>query len=78
MDITLVTLTGEKLEMPTGFDDFTLLADRDYSDCTDTAAENARFLEQIMEKYGFSGYYGEWWHYADTDDYPVEYELFSK
>lgn len=78
VDITLVTQSGEELEMPTGFDDFSSMADRNYSDCTDAAAKNARLLEQLMEKYGFSGYFGEWWHYADTDDYPVEFEFLSE
>lgn len=76
VDLTLVDLEGNELEMPTGFDDFTAKADRDYSDCSETAAENARLLESVMEKYGFSGYFGEWWHYTDTQDYPVE-EVFE-
>ena len=72
VDLTLIDLeTGEKLEMPTGFDDFSALADRDYSDCTDAAAENARLLEDGMKKHGFKPYSAEWWHYTDTVNYPV-------
>lgn len=72
VDLTLVYLeTGEKLEMPTGFDDFSALADRNYSDCTDAAAENARLLEDVMKKHGFKPYSAEWWHYTDTESYPV-------
>lgn len=72
VDLTLVDLeTGEKLEMPTGFDDFSALADRNYSDCSDAAAENARLLEDIMKKHGFKPYSAEWWHYTDTVSYPV-------
>ena len=72
VDLTLVDLeTGEKLEMPTGFDDFSALADRNYSDCPDVAAENARLLESTMKKHGFKPYSAEWWHYTDTDSYPV-------
>ena len=63
---------GRELEMPTAFDDFTAKANRDYSDCSETAAENARLLERMMEKHGFSGYFGEWWHFTDTQDYPVD------
>lgn len=44
VDITLVTLAGERVEMPTDFDNFTGLADRDYSDVSAQAAENARLL----------------------------------
>ena len=72
VDLTLVTLEGETVEMPTGFDDFSPLADRDYSDVPETAAANARLLESAMTAAGFRPYQGEWWHFTDTDDYPVE------
>ena len=73
VDLTLVDLeTGDKLEMPTGFDVFTALADRDYSDCSPEAAANARLLETVMEKHGFKPFWAEWWHFTDTDNYPVE------
>lgn len=73
IDLTLVDENGMELEMPTGFDDFSSKADRNYSDCTETAANNAQLLEILMEKHGFAGYAGEWWHYSDTTSYPVEY-----
>ena len=72
VDITLVTEDGTELVMPTGFDDFSKLADRDYSDCSTEAATNALFLENLMIKYGFKPYSGEWWHFSDTKSYPVE------
>lgn len=72
IDLTLVDASGQEVEMPTGFDDFSAKADRDYSDCTDTAANNAQLLEVLMEKHGFTGYSGEWWHFSDTTTYPVE------
>lgn len=72
VDITLVGADGREVEMPTGFDDFSARADRDYSDCTETAAAHAELLEILMEKHGFRGYSAEWWHYSDTDEYPVE------
>lgn len=73
VDLTLYDLaTGEPLSMPTAFDDFSTLADRDYSDCDPVAAENARLLESVMEKHGFKPYKAEWWHFTDTDSYPVE------
>lgn len=72
VDLTLVDSTGAELEMPTGFDDFSPKADRDYGDCTETAAANAQILQLLMEKHGFQGYFGEWWHYSDTVSYPVE------
>lgn len=72
LDVTLVDSDGNELEMPTGFDDFTAKADRDYADCTQIAAAHAELLEILMEKHGFRGYSAEWWHFSDTDDYPVE------
>ena len=77
VDLTLYDLqTGEALVMPTGFDDFSDLADRDYSDADEEAAANAALLEQVLERHGFRGYRGEWWHFNDTDDYPIE-EVFE-
>lgn len=75
VDITLVGLDGSSIEMPTDFDDFTAKADRDYSDCSQTEAQNAMYLENMMTKHGFRAYQGEWWHYTDVDDYPVEEEF---
>ena len=73
VDLTLVELaTGNPLVKPTKLDDFSPLADRDYSDCAADAAENALLLEQIMVRCGFSPYEAEWWHYADTVEYPIE------
>lgn len=76
VDLTLISLDGAPVEMPTGFDDFSPLADRDYSDASPEAAANARLLEDVMTACGFRPYSGEWWHFTDTDDYPVE-EVFS-
>ena len=72
VDVTVVDASGNELVMPTGFDDFTVLADRDYSDCSPVAAENATMLQELMEKHGFVPYDAEWWHFRDTTDYPVE------
>ena len=72
VDVTLVDVNGEEIEMPTGFDDFSALADRDYGDCAFDAMLNALLLEQTMERHGFSGYKSEWWHFTDKDSYPVE------
>lgn len=69
IDMTIVTLDGGDVEMPTGFDDFSLKADRDYSDVSETAAANASMLEQVMTECGFKGYQGEWWDYSDTTQY---------
>lgn len=72
VDVTLVNAEGIEMIMPTDFDDFTTLADRDYSDCSNEAAKNAMLLENLMEENGFKLYQGEWWHYSDTVSYDVE------
>lgn len=71
IDLTLVYLDGTEVEMPTGFDDFSEAADRDYSDVSKEAATNSQLLEDAMEGEGFKGYSGEWWHYSDSEDYPI-------
>lgn len=72
VDVTLIDASGVELEMPSGFDDFTALGDRDYADCSAEAAANATLLQEVMESHGFQGYDGEWWHFTDTDTYPIE------
>ena len=72
VDVTLVDSLGNELEMPTGFDDFSGKADRDYSDVEEVPTEHALLLQNTMEKYGFEGYFGEWWHFQDEISYPVE------
>lgn len=72
VDLTLVDAGGTEMTMPTGFDDFSKKADRDYSDVDPKAAENALLLESVMTDAGFKPYAGEWWHFSDTDVYEVE------
>lgn len=78
VDVTLVTLRGEPVEMPSDFDEFTAIADRDYSDVSETAKSNALLLELTMQKHGFNGYWNEWWHYSDTVSYNAEDLKLSK
>ena len=73
IDMTLVTFDGNEVEMPTAFDDFSLKADRDYSDVPETAAGNAKMMERVMTECGFVGYPGEWWDYSDT----IVYEAYD-
>ncbi|MDD2212070.1 MAG: CapA family protein [Clostridia bacterium] len=67
VDVTLVNSDGTELEMPTEFDEFGSMADRDYRDVEVKKAANALLLEQAMEKHGFKGYKAEWWHFDDAD-----------
>ena len=73
VDVTLVDSDGTELLMPTEFDNFTKLADRDYSDIdNDFARDNVRLLEKTMKACGFKAYSEEWWHFTDSVSYEVE------
>lgn len=67
VDVTVVDQTGQELSMPTGFDNFSARADRDYSDISPLQAENAILLEKAMIEAGFNSIYYEWWHFNDAD-----------
>lgn len=71
VDVTMVLADGTEIEMPTGFDDFSTKADRDYSDVPEPAKSSAVLLENTMAAHGFKCYAGEWWHFTDEDSYPV-------
>lgn len=78
IDLTVYRISDQnELIMPTGFDDFSKRADRDYSDIEGEAAENAIMLENLMKQFGFKPYFGEWWHFSDVDSYPVEKDFLS-
>lgn len=71
VDITMVAADESIIPMPSEFDDFSLKADRNYSDIdNEEAVNNVMILQNAMENNGFTGYQGEWWDYSDT----VEYE----
>lgn len=63
VDITLVDRNGRELEMPTGFDDFTERAHRNYKGASAQARKNSKLLEDAMKKYGFIPLPTEWWHF---------------
>ncbi len=67
VDVTLLDKDGHELVMPSTFDDFSALADRDYNDVNAQAAANAKLLENVMRKHGFLSIYYEWWHFVDTN-----------
>lgn len=60
---------------PSDFDNFTALADRDYSDVSPAAAGHALLLQEEMYAEGFIGYQAEWWHYSDSDSYEIKETL---
>ena len=63
VDVTLVDAAGARLEMPTGFDDFSERAHRDAARVSPTPRANARRLEAAMVAEGFEPLPTEWWHF---------------
>ncbi len=63
VDLTLVTRDGRELRMPTGYDDFTEAAHRDYNQIPEEAIRNRRTLEEAMTRHGFIPLPTEWWHF---------------
>lgn len=68
IDLTIIRLSdGQELEMPSGFDDFSEKAHRNYETMTPEAAKNCKLLEDLMVKQGFIPLPTEWWHFDDAD-----------
>ena len=65
VDATLVDSMGVELQMPTGFDDFSIRAHRHYRDLPEHVIRNRSLLETSMKKAGFIPLPREWWHYDD-------------
>lgn len=64
IDLGLYDLkSGELLEMPTFFDDFTPKAGHPFQDLPLAVRANRALLRGIMEKHGFLVLDSEWWHY---------------
>jgi zinc D-Ala-D-Ala dipeptidase len=74
VDLSLHDLkTGLLVEMPSGFDDFSEKAHRDYMAASPTAMANRERLQRYLEGEGFVGLANEWWHFDFTgwEQYPV-------
>jgi D-alanyl-D-alanine dipeptidase len=63
VDLTLVTLDGAEVEMPTKFDDFTPAAHHGYQGGTEASRKHREILREAMEGAGFKRNRMEWWHY---------------
>lgn len=64
VDLSLHRLdTGALVEMPSGYDEFTQRAHRDFLAATPDAIANRARLERWMEAEGFRGISNEWWHF---------------
>ena len=67
VDITLVSLSGKEILMPTGFDSFTPQASSRYNHSNPDVARNLKILQYAMYKAGFHPLFTEWWHYIDIN-----------
>ena len=64
VDLSIVSSeTGEELQMPTPYDDFTEKAHSDFTDLPDDAIKNRELLRTLMEQNGYKIYPSEWWHF---------------
>ncbi len=64
VDLSLINLsTGEELQMPTPFDEFSEIASHNYKDLDSAKLANRALLLNVMTNNGFTMYEHEWWHY---------------
>lgn len=63
VDLTLVTLEGAEVEMPTKFDDFSRSAHHGFQGGTEASRKHRKLLLEAMEGAGFKRNKMEWWHY---------------
>ncbi|MCL6611583.1 MAG: glycoside hydrolase family 3 C-terminal domain-containing protein [Peptococcaceae bacterium] len=73
VDVTLVDSEGREMPMPSGYDDFTEKARRDYAGATEEELHNRAVLEEAMKGEGFLPFPTEWWHFdaPGWEKYPV-------
>ena len=67
VDVTLVDVNGNKLKMPSKFDDFSTNAYRSNSKMSNEAKKNMDLLTKCMVTNGFTTIDTEWWHFVDSD-----------
>ena len=70
VDLTLYDLkTGEPIEMPGGYDEFSTRSSPDYPGGTSLQRWHRELLRRAMEAHGFTVNEVEWWHF-DHRDWP--------
>mgnify|MGYP001371863654 CR=1 FL=1 len=80
VDLTLFDLaTGQAVEMPSGYDEFSPRAYADYPGGTSRQRWHRALLRQAMEAQGFTANPTEWWHfdYGDWRRYRLVNERFE-
>lgn len=81
VDLTLFDLrTGEVIEMPGGYDEFSVRSYPQYPGGTSRQRYHRDLLRRVMEAEGFRVYDFEWWHfdYRDWRSYPVLNKRFEE
>lgn len=74
VDLSIFDLkTGQLLDMPSGYDEFTERASPDYTGGTAEQTANRELLRNLMEDAGFTVNPNEWWHfdYKDWEKYAI-------
>jgi D-alanyl-D-alanine dipeptidase len=76
IDLTLYELSsGNLIDMPTGFDDFSETAHHGHQQISDIKLKNRELLKDVMEKNGFIKFETEWWHYSWPS--PSKYDVLN-
>jgi len=73
VDLTLASLEGAELEMPSAFDDFSELASAIRKNENQEINLRMNALQTAMRQAGFEIYEKEWWHF--TDEEWMNYEI---
>jgi len=64
VDLSVFDLkTGQLIDMPSGYDEFTERASPDYAGGTEKERANRDMLRRLMEEAGFTVNPNEWWHF---------------
>ena len=74
VDLSMFDLkTGQLVDMPSGYDEFTERASPKYAGGTEQQRANRELLRKLMESEGFTVNPNEWWHfdYKNWQDYAI-------
>jgi D-alanyl-D-alanine dipeptidase len=73
VDLTLITLDGNKVEMPSLYDEFGAKAGAFQKNLLPQVAENLKILQKAMQTAGFKLLASEWWHFdhPSYNDFPL-------
>ncbi len=67
VDLTLVTLDGKPVAMPSDFDEFSARAASNYTGGDPEIARRVTLLQDAMRAAGFRVIKSEWWHFDDMN-----------